>query len=466
MKDMTLKNIAACCGGTYFGDKASLNTAITSVAIDSRKIQAGGLFIPIRGERADGHDFIPSVMQGGALACLSEHKLDGQANRYILVESTQSALRDIAAFYRRALDIKVVGITGSVGKTSTKEMIASVLKQKFRVHKTEGNFNNEIGLPLTVFGITAEHEIAVLEMGISDFGEMHRLAEIAAPDICVITNIGLCHLENLGSRDGILKAKTEVFSHLNGEGIVVLNGDDDKLRTVQQVNGKPPIFYTLKEPHHGRAGVYADGIKPLGMEGVQMTLHISGSSQEVAIPLPGEHNIYNALAAACVGAACGMEIDQICRGISSVRTISGRSNFIQMGCITVIDDCYNANPVSMQASIDVLSSASGRKIAILGDMGELGEDERRLHKETGRYVAQKGIDLLFCTGDLSLEMAQGAREAKGCQTIVSHFPDKRGLLDAAFKEIKPKDTVLVKASHFMNFPEIVEALKEFTAKNQ
>lgn len=464
MKDMTLKRIAACCGGTYFGEDAVLDTEVTQIAIDSRKIKEGGLFIPIRGARVDGHRFIPSVMEKGALACLSEQKLKDPKGPYILVESTPAALRAIAACYRRILNIKVVGITGSVGKTSTKEMIASVLAQKFRVHKTEGNFNNEIGLPLTVFDITKEHEIAVLEMGISDFGEMHRLAQIAEPDICVITNIGLCHLENLGSRDGILKAKTEVFSHLRGEGIVILNGDDDKLAQVQEVNGKKPVFYTYRETLSRSASeqeaVYATGIEQLGMEGIRMVLHLRGKQETVTIPLPGEHNIYNALAAACVGSACGMEIEEICRGISSVKTINGRSNLIHKNDVTVIDDCYNANPVSMRASLDVLGNASGRKIAILGDMGELGENEKELHAGVGSYAVQKGIDFLYCTGELSKEMAKGACDAPGTHTKVLHFADKAALVEAVLLNLQKGDTLLVKASHFMKFNEIVEALEQ------
>ena len=289
MKNMTLANIAACCGGTYIGDENIKNTEVTGIAIDSRKVKRGGLFIPVRGERVDGHDFIPAVIKDGALATLSEKELDAPEFPYILVESTLDALKKIAAFYRQTLGIKVVGITGSVGKTSTKEMIASVLKEKFSVHKTAGNFNNEIGLPLTIFDITEQHEIAVLEMGISDFGEMHRLAEIANPDICVITNIGLCHLENLGSRDGILKAKTEVFDHLRGEGIVILNGDDDKLSTITSVNGRKPVFYGRE---HG--DVYATDITTLGMEGIRMVLHLHEQSREVTIPIAGEHNVYNA----------------------------------------------------------------------------------------------------------------------------------------------------------------------------
>lgn len=454
MKNMTLANIAECCNGTYFGDSEKKDMEVTGIAIDSRKVKKGGLFIPIKGERVDGHSFIPAVMEAGALACLSEKKLEEPPEGpYILVESTPAAMKKIAAFYRQSLGIKVVGITGSVGKTSTKEMIASVLKEKFKVHKTAGNFNNEIGLPLTIFDITEEHEVAVLEMGISDFGEMHRLAEIANPDICVITNIGLCHLENLGSRDGILKAKTEVFDHLRGEGIVILNGDDDKLSTIESVNGKKPVFYGKD-----KGDAFASEITSLGMEGIRMVLHLQKESREVTIPIAGEHNVYNALAAACVGNACGMDIDAICRGIAAVETISGRSHLIQKNGVTVIDDCYNANPVSMQSSIDVLSQAQGRKIAVLGDMGELGESEKALHAEVGRYAAEKQIDKLYCAGELSKEMAKAAENVPESCTEVHYFSTKEELLEALEKDIKKGDTLLVKASHFMQFPKIVEAL--------
>lgn len=456
MKNMTLGNIAMCCGGMYFGDEGAKGTEVTGIAIDSRKVKKGGLFIPIQGERVDGHSFIPKVMEDGALACLSE-ETQTDITPYILVNSTKDALKKIAAFYRQSLGIKVVGITGSVGKTSTKEMIASVLKEKYRVHKTAGNFNNEIGLPLTIFDILEEHEVAVLEMGISDFGEMHRLGEIANPDICVITNIGLCHLENLGTRDGILKAKTEVFDHLRGEGIVILNGDDDKLSTIQEVKGKKAVKYGL---HKGDA--YASEITSFGMEGIRMKLHLNGREKSVTIPIPGEHNVYNALAAACVGTVCGMELEEICRGIETVETISGRSNLIHKNGITVIDDCYNANPVSMRASIDVLSQAPGRKIAVLGDMGELGEKERELHAGIGSYAAGKQIDQLFTVGELSKEMARAAKESASHPMQIFHFATKEELLRALLPTIKKGDTLLVKASHFMEFPKIVAALTDLT----
>ena len=452
MKNMTLEHIAECCNGTYFGDENKKQMEVTGIAIDSRKVKTGGLFIPIRGERVDGHSFIPAVMEAGALACLSEEKIAEPKGPYILVESTPEAMKKIAAFYRQSLDIKVVGITGSVGKTSTKEMIASVLKEKYRVHKTAGNFNNEIGLPLTIFDITEEHEVAVLEMGISDFGEMHRLAAIANPDICVITNIGLCHLENLKSRDGILKAKTEVFDHMKGNGIAVLNGDDDKLSTVLSVNGNAPVFYGKE-----KGNAYASDIVSLGMEGMRMTLHLENETAQVTIPIPGEHNVYNALAAACVGKALDMTMEEICRGIERVETISGRSNLISVKGITIVDDCYNANPVSMRASIDVLSQASGRKIAVLGDMGELGEKEKELHYEVGSYVAEKEIDVLYCAGTLCKEMAQAAKRNTNCK--VHYFIGREEMTEALLSTVKEGDTVLVKASHFMDFPKVVEALK-------
>ena len=245
MKAMTLREIAAACGGHYYGDKTKLDMEVTGVAIDSRKVEEGYLFVPIKGARVDGHSFIPQVMGKGALCTLSEVVLEGVSHPYILVKSSEQALKDLAEHYRKALNIKVVGITGSVGKTSTKEMIGSVLSQKYNVLKTAGNFNNEIGLPLTIFNIRDEHEVAVLEMGISDFGEMHRLAKMARPDICVITNIGLCHLENLGDRDGILKAKTEMFDFAQPNATIILNGDDDKLITVKDWDGYSPLYFGL-----------------------------------------------------------------------------------------------------------------------------------------------------------------------------------------------------------------------------
>ena len=452
MQNITLEQILKYCGGQYFGKKEDLKKEVTGIVTDSRKILPGNLFVPLKGEKTDGHNYIPQVLAAGALASLSEMKLAENPGNYIFVESALEAMQRTAAFYRNDLGLKVVGVTGSVGKTSTKEMIASVLKERYKVHKTEGNFNNHIGLPLTIFGLKREHEVGVLEMGISDFGEMHTLASMAVPDICVITNIGLCHLENLKTRNGILKAKTECFSHMKENGRVILNGLDDKLNTIKEVNGAAPVFY-------GREGdcAYAADVTDLGLLGIRIKLHLNREVGEVTIPIPGEHNIYNALAAACVGHALGMKLEEICRGIESVETIGGRNNLIHVKGLTIIDDCYNANPVSMEDSIDVLSKAGGRKIAVLGDMGELGKEEKELHAQVGAYLSKKNIDYLFCTGELSREIAREARKNPMC--TVAHFTSKEELIPALLQEVKEGDTILVKASHFMEYPEIVLALK-------
>lgn len=470
MKNMTLENIAVACGGVYFGSEEAKQLEITGAVIDSRLVEPGYLFIPIRGARVDGHDFIPSVFEKGALAVLSEQELSNPAGPYILVDSAETAMKKIASFYRQSLAVKVVGITGSVGKTSTKEMIASVLAQKYRVLKTEGNLNNEIGLPLTIFKIREEHEVAVLEMGISEFGEMDRLAQMANPDICVITNIGLCHLENLGTRDGILKAKTESFAHLTADGIAVLNGDDDKLCEKKEVNGRPAVFYGIDreakrvqteagEQMLAEKDIYATDIKAMGLTGTQAVFHMGAESFLVEIPIAGEHNVYNALAAVCVARQLGLTVDEMKRGIEAVQTIGGRSNLIHKNGITVIDDCYNANPVSMKASIDVLSEAQSRKIAVLGDMGELGTDERALHEMVGRHFEGKQIDALFTAGELSTEIAKAVR-ASSPQTMVYETQSKEDLLQQLLTYRKEGDTILVKASHFMGFAEIVKKLTE------
>ena len=471
MRNMTLENIARACGGIYRGSEEEKQLCVAGAVIDSRMVEPGFLFIPIKGARVDGHDFIPEVFSKGARAVLSERALVNPAGPYILVKSTEEAVKKLAGFYRRSLDIKVVGITGSVGKTSTKEMIASVLAQKYHVLKTEGNHNNLLGVPLMIFQIREEHEVAVLEMGISEFGEMDQIAAMAQPDVCVITNIGLCHLENLITRDGILKAKTESFAHLTRDGIAVLNGDDDKLCDQKTVNGRPAVFYGIGqeakrvEDESGMAKllaekeIYATDIEVLGLSGTRATIHAGKEQFTVEIPIAGEHNVYNALAAVCVARQLGLTPDEMKRGIESVKVVGGRSNLVEKNGVIVMDDCYNANPVSMMASLDVLANAPGRKIAVLGDMGELGAEERKLHAMVGQYFAGKGIDALFCTGGLSAELA---REVRICspKTQVYEEATKGALIESLKHYRKDGDTILVKASHFMVFSDIVKALTE------
>ena len=453
MPNMTLKNIALACEGTYVGARELEEKVICGAVIDSRLVEEDYLFIPIKGERVDGHKFIPQVFEKGACCVLSEIDLDNPAGPYIKVVSCEDALKKIAAFYRQSLGIKVVGITGSVGKTSTKEMIASVISQKYNVHKTAGNFNNEIGLPLTVFGIRAEHEVAILEMGISDFNEMHRLSTVANPDICVITNVGLCHLENLGDRDGVLKAKTECFEHMKENGLAVLNGDDDKLCTKKTVNGRDSVFYGLESTNQ----IYATDVTNLGFEGMEAIVHTPVGDFKANISIPGEHNVYNALAATAVGLELGLSLDEIKKGIEEARTIAGRTNLVKANGMNVIDDCYNANPVSMEAALDVLSHAKGRTIAVLGDMGELGDNEAILHFGVGRCVAEKHIHTLFCAGTLAAEYKNGVA-AVGTECEVYHFENRDDMIECLLSYVKEGDNILIKASHFMDFPKVVEAL--------
>lgn len=453
MTNLTLKNIASACEGIYIGAKELEEKTICGAVIDSRLVEEDYLFIPIQGERVDGHKFIPQVFEKGACCVLSEIDLENPAGPYIKVKSSEDALKKLAAFYRQSLDIKVVGITGSVGKTSTKEMIASVVSQKYNVHKTAGNFNNEIGLPLTIFGIRAEHEVAILEMGISDFDEMHRLSSIANPDVCVITNVGLCHLENLGDRDGVLRAKTECFEHMRAGGLAVLNGDDDKLCTKRKVNGRDTVFYGLEGTNH----IYATEVTNLGFEGMEAVVHTSVGNFKVNITIPGEHNVYNALAATAVGLELGLTLDEIKKGIEEAKTIAGRTNLVRANGMNVIDDCYNANPVSMEAALDVLSHAKGRTIAVLGDMGELGENEAVLHFEVGKCVAEKQIHTLFCAGALAAEYKAGV-ESVSTECEVYYFENRDDMVHAILDYVKEGDNILIKASHFMDFPKVVEAL--------
>ena len=318
MKNMTLENIATVCG-VYHGDPVKSKQEVTNIVIDSRKIEPGGLFIATKGERVDGHSFIGQVMEKGALAVVSEQELPDADFPYILVKDSFTALKQIAAFYREQLSVHVVGITGSVGKTSTKEMIAGVLSAKYHVMKTEGNFNNEIGLPLTILRIREEDEVAVLEMGISDFGEMSRLTQMAKPDISVITNIGQCHLENLKTRDGVLKAKTEIFEGMNEHGKAV-NGGDDKLRTVKLVKGHRPYYFN--DP-----SCYADHIVSHGIFGTSCEIHMDGELIRAEIKVPGQHQVTNTLAAVRVAKLLGLDMEQMTRGIASVVPIAGTVSY-------------------------------------------------------------------------------------------------------------------------------------------
>ncbi|MBE5917561.1 MAG: UDP-N-acetylmuramoyl-tripeptide--D-alanyl-D-alanine ligase [Pseudobutyrivibrio ruminis] len=455
MKNITLNRIAEITGGKLYvpkGFEDAVDKEITGVVNDNRKIEQGNLFVPMVGARVDGHDFISGAFKDGATGTLSERILENPEGPYIHVADTKLALKQIATAYRMELQIPVIGVIGSVGKTSTKEMISAVLSTRFNVLKTEGNFNNEIGLPLTICRIKNEHQVAVVEMGISDFGEMHILGDIAKPDIVVMTNIGQCHLEFLKSRDGILKAKTEVFQHMPKDGLVILNGDDDKLIHADTL-GLRKVFYGMNNQL-----INASKVTPVGLTETSATISVGDASFDVVIPLPGSHNVMNALAATAVGVELGLSTEEIHKGLSAAKTISGRNNIIHIGGINIIDDCYNANPVSMKASIEVLGRADGRTIAVLGDMGELGAEERPLHYGIGQALKDNNIEYVFTVGELSEEICKALQDLNSsCNSY--HYGSVDDMLVELLPMLKAGDTVLIKASHFMNFSHVVEALK-------
>lgn len=484
--ELTIREIADACGGELVlrGEDAGLDKEVASVVIDSRKIEAGGVFVAAAGERVDGHRFIGKAFESGAALAITE-KTPQQVEQegggdcsgwgsYVLVENSYAALKSIAEAYRKKLSIPVVGITGSVGKTSTKEFIASVLSEKFRVLKTEGNFNNEIGVPLTLLRIRKEHQAAVVEMGISDFGEMHRLSRMVRPNVCVMTNIGQCHLENLKSRDGILNAKSEIFDFMAPDGEICLNGDDDKLATLQEIKGHKPHFFGMG--HNPQEGVTAEQVVSKGLWGSDAVLRLRRNAAEettfeVTVPLPGIHMVLNAAAAACVAGLFGMTPEEIAAGIGKIRPVDGRNHLIRLERYTLIDDCYNANPASMKAALELLALADTPKTAILGDMFELGENAGQLHGEVGAYAVHRGIDTIVCVGTMAEEMFRAAKEAcaetgdKAGQRLF-YYPTREALLEALKKDrrmlVPDGGTVLVKASHGMEFPAVLKLLQEET----
>lgn len=519
MMDLSLGEIAASCGGKLvLQGGTTYDTCVSSVEKDSREVTKQGAFLAIPGERVDGHRFIASVFEKGAVLAITQktpEQVEAETGissegwgSYILVEDTLQALKDFAEYYRRKFSIPVVGITGSVGKTSTKEFIAGVLSEKYNVLKTEGNYNNEIGVPLTLLKIRREHTAAVVEMGISDFGEMHRLSKMVRPTVCVITNIGQCHLENLKSRDGILRAKTEIFDFMAEDADICLNGEDDKLRTITDVKHRKPHFFGRdNEP---LVEVVAGNIVSHGLWGSEAVLTLRAEenpeSQEepqsresgetgkkgslaagevkVQVPLPGEHNVLNSAAAACVGRLLKLSLEQIAAGISKVKPVNGRDNLIRLKGHTLIDDCYNANPASMKAAIDLLAMADTEKVAILGDMFELGEGSHGFHEEVGVYAVRAGVDRIYCVGEESEHMYKAAAKANGQSkqpvaasnakdlaaadseknpAKISYFSSREAFMQALqenpYQYLPKGSTVLVKASHGMEFSEIVEFMK-------
>ena len=518
MEHMTLPDIAKAVSGELkiAGSLPGIETKeASSVVIDSRLVEQDGIFVAVKGEKTDGHSYIDSVIEKGALGVICE-KLPDSFNTpdakgaFIVVENTLKALKDLAAYYRKQVKAKIVGIVGSVGKTSTKELVASVLSQHFNTTKTQGNFNNEIGVPLTIFRIRPEHEMAVVEMGISDFGEMDRLGTIVNPDAVVMTNIGPCHLENLKDLDGVLKAKSEVIRHIKKGGLLILNTDDEKLDILRKIHegciscesnsgaGSSGLgsdsaensdecayskyltddivdnLKTLRIATYGKNGdAFSTDVVNLGVEGSSFTLNVKAGSisteaQSVQsrVHMQGSHMVMNSLAACIAGLDSGMDIKEIAKGIEAAMPVKGRCCPNHTDRFLVVDDSYNANPKSMMAAADLMDETKGRKVLIFGDMFELGTDEKELHYQVGEYVAKKNVDVLVCVGALSknmydgyIENLQGSESSLGEKAF--YFTDRESLLDNLDSiGLKDDDIILVKASHGMGFALVVDKLIE------
>lgn len=436
-----------------------LERTVSHVTQDSREVRQGSLFVPMKGEKRDGHDFIAQCFAQGAAACLSEKEIIPPENgALLLVENTKKALLDLAEYHRNQLRIPVVGITGSVGKTTTKDMAASVLSQKYQTLWTQGNYNNDIGVPLTLLRLEENHQAAVIEMGMNHFGEIALLSGIVRPDIGVISNVGVAHIENLGSREGILRAKCELFDGMAEDGTAILNADNDMLRTLEGRLTQKIVWFGLENMDGRKPDIYADEICQKGLEQTACVIHTPKGQIAVTVPMPGRHMVLNALSAAAVGLELGLTLEEIREGIECFTPTKNRMNVIYgENGITILNDVYNANPVSMKASLDILSAAKGRKAAVLGFMGELGEFAPAMHREVGEYAAKCGVNLLFCIGRYTDEMAAGAKMS-GCEKVF-HFAEQAEFLEKGLPLLQKGDTVLVKASRSMELEKTVEKIQ-------
>ena len=439
--------IAKITNGTLAGE----DVVITGITKDSRTAGKGDIFVALKGERFDAHDFVGQVAEAGAAAALVERKVDADITQ-VIVKDVRLALGDIAREHCANSKAIKVAVTGSTGKTTTRDMTAAVLEAHFKgeVLKTQGNYNNDIGLPFTVTGLEEKHKAAVIEMGMNHFGEIEYLTNIVHPDIAVITNVGTAHIENLGSREGILKAKCEIFDGMKKDALKILNGDNDMLRTVKAEN---TYFFSVNE---NGGDIYASNIVKNGLKGIGCTVNASLGGKKISfdinIPLPGIHNVSNALSAAAVGLHCGLTPDEIAAGIAAFVPTSGRMDIIDTPKYTVIDGAYNANPDSMSASLAVLKQAEGFKCAVLGDMLELGEYSDKMHAQVGRET--EGLDLVIAIGEHSKKICENTSAKflwyKNTDEFLKTLETSSVIPDGA--------SVLVKASHSMGFKKIVDKL--------
>lgn len=424
------------------------------ISTDTRKIESGNLFVALKGERFNGNNYAVKAVESGASVVIvdevnfKDEELNGKGT-IVKVKDTRIALGDLAAYYRNKLGIKVVSMTGSTGKTSTKDLIAALLSGKYRVFKTQGNFNNDIGLPLMIFELSKDYDIAVLEMGTNNFGEIHRLAEIAKPDIAAITNVGVAHIEYLKTRENILKEKMSIADFFENKNSLIINCENDMLKTVKESDN-----YTLERTGYDESyDLYARDIKLTSeTTSFEVVSKKDNKSHKFTLNMVGEHNVLNALLGIKIALDLGLTFEEMEKGLDNFKATSMRLEIIKKDNCTIINDSYNANPDSMKAALSVLENYDGsRKIAVLGTMGELGSHAEEAHKEVGIYAKGKA-DLLFTTGDYKDCYKDGFGESTLC------YETKEELISALKDMIKEGDTILLKASRSAKFEEIIKNL--------
>ena len=454
MRPVTLKQLAAWCGGAVTRGDEELT--VEGVTRSSRDVRPGDLYVALQGQRFDGHSFIAEAMRKGARAALSMFP-SADGTPMVLVEDTLTALGDIAAGYRATLPARVFGITGSVGKTTTKEMLAQILSRSMRTCKTQENYNNNIGLPLTILSAPDDCEALVLEMGMNHFGEMSRLTRIAKPDVVIVGNIGTMHIENLGSREGILKAKLEILDGLASDGIAVFNGDEPLLWDLRERETCKLLYYGVE---NAGVDVRASDIEN-GDEGVSFTVTGLGRTFRVQLPIDGHHNVHNALAAITAALEAGAEPEQIIPALAAFSNTGMRQNTYKKYGYTIIDDCYNAGPESVEAALRVLSDrrCEGKKIAVLGDMLELGNRASAEHYRVGR-IAAGIVDELLCFGPNGPSTVTGAQTGGMTPRSALAFDSKEELVNTLVYQARPGDMILFKGSRGMQMEQALSAFLE------
>lgn len=456
MKEMLAAEVSRAVDGQLSADG---NIIIRSVSTDTRSLEPGSLFVAIRGERFDGHDYIREALDKGAALVIAEKgaSIPGDVPA-VRVENSVEALGKLAGYHRSRFRIPVIAVTGSVGKTSTKEMIAATLSAGLKVHKTKGNFNNEIGLPLSVLELDDSHQAAVFEMGMRGFGEIDYLARIVKPDIAVITNIGISHIERLGSRQNILKAKLEVIRGMTDDGVVILNGDDELLSGLRGLLSQKTIFYGMDET----CDVRASDLLSRGEEGISFFAQRQAWEHRFFVPVPGIHNVQNALAAISVALTLNLDGETIEKGLLSYSGDRMRMNIAEMDGIKVINDAYNAAPASVSSALKVLTEigANRRKWAVLGDMLELGDWAEDAHREIGMQVAESGIDYLVAIGDLARWYVEGALDHGMPLENTRLFQNAQDAQSYLSQRIARGDVMLFKGSRRMNLDVLATSLFE------